>query len=251
MLPDNYQIVTFEEKYLPELARIFVAAFDDGVLFFSEVEDTRVKTTRPDNELEPSSRRKKLETAVRDILKLFGQVFSDGFLVAVDENDKPQGFIIVISGVKSLWKEAAFGGHLFRYLRRWLQGQYGLTLFDVGKVIYNKIYYIAFSVRGTAEAQILSLAVSPEAQGQGLGSSLTGAGLEYLRDIGIKKVKLEVRPDNPAARHIYEKHGFKVVGKAKDLHDDWYVMEADLTKKENYNKEDNHKNETREESDFQ
>ena len=228
MLPDNYQIVKFEEKYLPELARIFIAAFDDGVLFFSDVEDTRVKATRPENELETSARRKKLENAVRDILKLFGQVFSDGFLVAVDENDKPQGYIIVISGVKSLWKEAVFGGHIFQFLSRWLQGKYGLTLFDVGKVIFNKVYYIAFSVRGTADAQILSLAVSPEARGKGLGSSLTGAGLDYLREIGIKRVKLEVRPDNSAAKHIYEKHGFKVVGKAKDLHDDWYVMEADL-----------------------
>ena len=88
-------------------------------------------------------------------------------------------------------------------------------------------------MRGTADAQILSLAVSPETRGQGLGSQLTGAGLEYLRSIGIKKVKLEVRPDNPAAKHIYEKHGFKVVGEAKDLHDDWYVMEADLREEVN------------------
>ncbi|MGM0420240.1 MAG: GNAT family N-acetyltransferase [Bacillota bacterium] len=225
---DDHNIVNYQEKYLPELTRIFISAFSEGVEFFTEVEDTRVKTTRPEVDREASSARKKLENAVYDFLKLLGQVYQPGFLVAVDKNDRPQGYIIMIKSIKPLWQEAIKGGHLFYFFRHWLQGHYGLTLFDVGKTIINKIYYITFAVKGTAAAQILALAVSPLAQGDGLGSKLTEAGMDYLKDEGVKRVKLEVRPDNPAAKHIYEKYGFKVVGRAKDLHDEWFVMEADL-----------------------
>ncbi|MGI0129263.1 MAG: GNAT family N-acetyltransferase [Thermoplasmata archaeon] len=50
--------------------------------------------------------------------------------------------------------------------------------------------------------------VGPEARGQGVGSSLTGWGIEAARRAGAR-VALYVREDNASARRVYERFGFR------------------------------------------
>jgi amino-acid N-acetyltransferase len=58
-------------------------------------------------------------------------------------------------------------------------------------------------------AEIRSLAVSEQYQGEGIGSTLITAALAEARDLGIRRVfTLTYRPD------FFKKHGFKIVDKA-------------------------------------
>lgn len=56
--------------------------------------------------------------------------------------------------------------------------------------------------------EVYVVAVSPHAQGRGLGRMLTLAGLHYLADRGLDTVLLYVEGDNAAALHTYDRLGF-------------------------------------------
>lgn len=56
--------------------------------------------------------------------------------------------------------------------------------------------------------EVYVVGVDPAAQGSGLGTALTIAGLDYLREQGLPKVILYVEGDNPAAIAVYRKLGF-------------------------------------------
>ena len=73
-------------------------------------------------------------------------------------------------------------------------------------------------------AQVLSIAVHPEHQGRGIGQKLLSKGIEHLEALGIRRIKLEVRPNNISALKIYEKFGFRTVGEAEDLQGKWLIM---------------------------
>jgi len=53
-----------------------------------------------------------------------------------------------------------------------------------------------------------SLAVAPEAQGQGIGQALTRQAIEYLAGRGCRRIGLETWPTAPLVRHLYGKLGF-------------------------------------------
>lgn len=62
--------------------------------------------------------------------------------------------------------------------------------------------------RGGGVGEVYVLAVTPEAQGKGLGRGLLRAGLHHLRDRGCREVLLWVDEDNLAAIHLYRSEGF-------------------------------------------
>ncbi len=62
------------------------------------------------------------------------------------------------------------------------------------------------------EADILTLAVTPELQNRGVGYGLCHATLRCLSGQGIKKVHLEVSTENLRAIRLYQKVGFERVG---------------------------------------
>ena len=62
------------------------------------------------------------------------------------------------------------------------------------------------------EAELLTIAVHPDAQGQGLGHQLMQMGLDHAATLGVSSVFLEVAADNDAARALYGAHGFVQVG---------------------------------------
>lgn len=57
--------------------------------------------------------------------------------------------------------------------------------------------------------EIFVIAVDPSAHGQGLGSPMTRAGLDWLAAKGIEHGMLYVESDNAAANRTYEKIGFR------------------------------------------
>lgn len=56
--------------------------------------------------------------------------------------------------------------------------------------------------------EVYVVAVGPDAQGRGLGRTLTLAGLCHLAEQGVDEVQLYVESDNDPARHIYSRLGF-------------------------------------------
>ena len=65
------------------------------------------------------------------------------------------------------------------------------------------------------EAHLLNVAVSAEIQGQGLGRFLLNQAVACARGLGMASVLLEVRPSNTRALQIYERYGFKHIGRRK------------------------------------
>jgi len=68
-------------------------------------------------------------------------------------------------------------------------------------------------------ARIRLLLVDPKARGFGLGAKLTEEALRFARDAGYKKMTLWTHSVLKAARHIYQKAGFKLMRTEK--HKSW------------------------------
>lgn len=62
------------------------------------------------------------------------------------------------------------------------------------------------------EGQVTNVAVRPQRRGQGVATRLMEALKEEAKKRGAKRLFLEVRAGNSAARHVYEKSGFTAVG---------------------------------------
>lgn len=75
------------------------------------------------------------------------------------------------------------------------------------------------------EAEILTIAIRPEVQGQGHGTALLAKGVTEATERGAKQVFLEVDAQNTAARALYDKAGFAQSGLRKG-----YYSHADGTR---------------------
>ena len=69
------------------------------------------------------------------------------------------------------------------------------------------------------EAEILTLAVRPDARGKGLGRALLQAAINKARALGAVTMVLEVGADNPHALALYAGLGFAKVGARKAYYD--------------------------------
>ncbi len=58
------------------------------------------------------------------------------------------------------------------------------------------------------EAEIMKVAVRKTARKNGVGNALIKASFDEAREMGAKKMLLEVRESNLPARRLYEKNGF-------------------------------------------
>jgi [ribosomal protein S18]-alanine N-acetyltransferase len=67
------------------------------------------------------------------------------------------------------------------------------------------------------EMELLLFAVDPDHQGKGIGSALLHRFLEMCRAQRVKLTFLEMRTNNPAFS-IYEKFGFREVGRRKNYY---------------------------------
>lgn len=65
------------------------------------------------------------------------------------------------------------------------------------------------------EAELMTIAVRPHWRRQGGARRLLAAVLARVREAGAGALFLEVGADNPAARQLYEAHGFVPVGRRK------------------------------------
>lgn len=68
------------------------------------------------------------------------------------------------------------------------------------------------------EGFITNVAVTSSARRKNIGSALVEALAEYSREKGISSISLEVRESNLVAQRLYNKTGFKSVGKRRNFY---------------------------------
>ncbi len=82
------------------------------------------------------------------------------------------------------------------------------------------------------EAEILKVAVAENIRKKGIGTQLLDFVLKFCGEKGVKNCFLELRSSNTAARSLYEKKGFFIVGTRKNYYEkpveDAILMQREL-----------------------
>lgn len=113
-----------------------------------------------------------------------------------------------------------------------LTGEHGHYLVDEqeGRVVgYGGLR----ALRGGSDADIQTIALSPENRGRGRGRTLLRALIAEAVSRGARELFLEVRADNPVAEGLYRSEGFAELGRRPRYYQpddvDAIVMRLDLT----------------------
>lgn len=103
------------------------------------------------------------------------------------------------------------------------KGYWNLTARDDGSLVG----YIGMKAV-LDEADITNVAVDPDRRRQGIGKMLLRELLARAGKLGIRRIFLEVRVSNTAARALYEQAGFRTVDVRKNYYEkpkeDAYIM---------------------------
>jgi ribosomal-protein-alanine N-acetyltransferase len=87
---------------------------------------------------------------------------------------------------------------------------------------------------GAEEAHLLTLSIATESQGKGWGERLLRHFIQIAREQHVRSIFLDVRVSNQAAARLYERIGFKRVGRRRDYYpamggrEDSLIMELRL-----------------------
>lgn len=79
---------------------------------------------------------------------------------------------------------------------------------------------VLFFRKGSGVARLYSLATQPEARGKGVGSALLDAAVQLAGRRGCRALRLEVRTDNLVAIGLYERLGFRRIGRYQRYYED-------------------------------
>ena len=136
-------------------------------------------------------------------------------LVCEDENGRVLGFVCCATNTSRMYRSVV--------TRRFVP----LTLTAIGKVLthpsvvrdmwralrrprtFQGETYASWDL---PEAEVVAIAVAPEAQGRRLGTRLLREGLTRLQALGCSRVCVWTSEDNEAATAFYQKRGFAFLG---------------------------------------
>jgi len=68
------------------------------------------------------------------------------------------------------------------------------------------------------QAELGNIAVAPKWRGRGVGTRLLEAVIEQARARGARELFLEVRVSNQVAQRLYQRHGFREVGRRRNYY---------------------------------
>jgi ribosomal-protein-alanine N-acetyltransferase len=77
-------------------------------------------------------------------------------------------------------------------------------------------YFLVMDVAG--EAHLLNVSVAAQRQGQGLGRYMLDKVAACARGLDADSVLLEVRPSNTRALAVYQRYGFREIGRRKNYY---------------------------------
>lgn len=135
-------------------------------------------------------------------------------LVAIDETGKPAGYVIGarVGYTVAMNRDLLGRAVLATMSRPWLALDRRILRTAIGR-----LKLLSGKLPSQSEApdlpeptmSLVGIGVSPDAQGAGFGRQLVEAFKSRARALGAQSMRLSVYPDNPAARHLYEKCGWK------------------------------------------
>jgi GNAT superfamily N-acetyltransferase len=105
--------------------------------------------------------------------------------------------------------EAKVATELSEFCLRYADGRDGLWLATDGGIVHGSVA-IDGSGAGESGAHLRWFIASDESRGKGVGSQLLGAAMAFCKAKAYRKVYLWTFDGLQAARHLYEKHGFKL-----------------------------------------
>ncbi len=126
------------------------------------------------------------------------------------EDDIPSILEIEKVSFANPWRDSTFSGEIvntsvsFPYVI-----VHSIFERNIGYIIYWKIQ---------EEVQISNFAIHPDFRRKGIGEAVMRRIIQMIRRDGGEYIFLEVRPSNLAARALYKKLGFKVLGSRKDYY---------------------------------
>jgi [ribosomal protein S18]-alanine N-acetyltransferase len=100
------------------------------------------------------------------------------------------------------WSEATF-----RNLLRRRDADLVVAEYDGAVAGYAASWYVL------DQAELGNVAVAAPWRGRGIGAQLVTAALAHAAQRGVREIFLEVRPSNPTAQRLYERFGFRQVGR--------------------------------------
>lgn len=129
---------------------------------------------------------------------------------AMARRDLPRVVAIERETFTMPWSEGTFADLLERADARCLVAE----LEGAGPIGYAVFWWAA------GEAELGDLAVWQPHRGAGIGALLLVEVLDDAAARGVRRIFLEVRESNAAARALYRRHGFRVVGRRPDYYRD-------------------------------
>jgi ribosomal-protein-alanine N-acetyltransferase len=109
--------------------------------------------------------------------------------------------------------------------------------FFVVKKDNNVIGYMLYQM-WFEEMELHTIAVSPDERRRGVSTMMLNHLLSDAKNRGIRRIFLQVRPSNEAAKGLYKKFGFETVGIRhryyRDNFEDAYIMKLELKKDERH-----------------
>ena len=202
----SYNLAAANLADIPAIAALFTASFIDSVLHYCG------RLPKPQ--------------AMQDVFALVLEAEPEAAFVARLADGQLLGYCFAPAMLPNLWKKAVLDGHLLKWLWRWLSGQYGFGFYPVKIICLNKLSFLWSAITPTqaSNARILSIAVAPAWRGRGVANALMTLADDYFRSRGVKKVRLEVRPDNMPAIKVYRKHGYVDAETTADSQGPWLIM---------------------------
>lgn len=94
-------------------------------------------------------------------------------------------------------------------------------------IVDERIVGYSASVLKGQEGHVLSIAVHPDYRGLGIGENLLRENIKRLKELGARRVVLEVGVSNMAAIRLYKKLGFEISGLLRNYYwdgEDAYKM---------------------------
>lgn len=108
-----------------------------------------------------------------------------------------------------LYFEAKVATELAAFLNRYNPAHDGLWLAHTDGTIIGAIVIDGIDA-DTQGARLRWFILAPGYQGRGIGSQLMNAAMHFCRESGFRRVYLTTFAGLASARHLYEKHGFRL-----------------------------------------
>jgi [ribosomal protein S18]-alanine N-acetyltransferase len=108
--------------------------------------------------------------------------------------------------------------HAASFQRGWSDGEFERLLIERNVVAHRAMMGrtlagFILSRMAAGDAEILSVAVASPRRGRGLARALLHLHMRRLAGLGVRAMFLEVDEDNAPARRLYERAGFREVGR--------------------------------------